>query len=89
MQTELRVPPTVLCCNNRLVPKYNQQDATLYNNLYFTFSVLHVSGGLSAHHQELKEPYVQHQILSSFSAATASVGELFQLTHASVGSRKA
>ena len=28
--------------------KYNQQDATLYNILYF------VSGGSSAHHQELK-----------------------------------
>jgi hypothetical protein len=25
-----------------------------YNNLYFTFNALHVSGGFSVHHQELK-----------------------------------
>jgi hypothetical protein len=25
-----------------------------YNNLYFTFNAVHVSGGFSAHHRELK-----------------------------------
>ena len=33
--------------------KYNQQDATLYIILYYC-QALHVSGGFSAHHQELK-----------------------------------
>ena len=33
--------------------KYDQQDATLYNIL-ITVNALHVSGGFSAHHQELK-----------------------------------
>jgi len=36
-------------------------------NFIFTFSALHVSGDLSAHHQELKELYIQRQVLSSFS----------------------
>jgi hypothetical protein len=47
----------------------DQQDATLYNNLYFTFNAVHVSGGFSTHHQELKELYTQHRVLSSFCAA--------------------
>jgi hypothetical protein len=47
----------------------NQQDATLYNNLYFTFNALHVSGGFTAHHQELKELHTQHRAMSSISAA--------------------
>jgi hypothetical protein len=46
-----------------------QQDVTLYSNFYFTFNVLHVSGGLSPHHQELKELYTKHRVMSSFSAA--------------------
>jgi hypothetical protein len=33
--------------------KYNQQDATLQNSL-ISVNALHVSGGFSAHHQELK-----------------------------------
>jgi len=33
--------------------KYNQQDATLYNILYYV-NALHVSDGFSVHHQELK-----------------------------------
>jgi len=33
--------------------KYNQQDATLYNILYYV-NALHVSGGFSTNHQELK-----------------------------------
>jgi hypothetical protein len=46
-----------------------QQDVTLYSDFYFTVNAVHVSGGLSAHHQELKELYTQHRVMSSFSAA--------------------
>ena len=36
--------------------KYNQQDATLHNDIYY-YKTLHVSGGSSAHHEELKNLY--------------------------------
>jgi len=50
--------------------------------------VLHVSGGFSAHHQELKN--CKHNIwyMSSLLAATASVVQ-FQLNHASGSSKQA
>jgi len=34
--------------------KYNQQDAMLYTIFFITVNAVHVSGGFSAHHQELK-----------------------------------
>jgi len=37
---------------------YNQRDAT-YTMLFIIISVLHASGGFSAHHQELIKLYVQ------------------------------
>jgi hypothetical protein len=41
-----------------------------YTIIFILFSVvLHVSGGLSAHHQEFKELYIQQRVFSSFSAA--------------------
>jgi len=58
--------------------KYNQQDATLYDILYYCQAV-HVSGGLSAHHQELENCTHSIWYMSCLFAATASVGE-FQLT---------
>jgi len=47
-----------------------------YTIFLITFNALHVSGGFSAHHQELKN--CKHSIGYMFSllAATASVGEL-------------
>ena len=45
---------------------YYQRDAT--NTIFFIIiSVLHVSGGFSAHHQELIKQYVQPWLLSCFS----------------------
>jgi hypothetical protein len=41
----------------------------LHSNLYFIFNAVHISGGFSAHHQELKELDTQHRVLSNFSAA--------------------
>jgi hypothetical protein len=45
-----------------------------YTVFFITVNALHVSGRFSAHHQELKT--VQHLVLSSLLAATASVGGL-------------
>ena len=59
-----------------------------YTILFFTANALHVSGGFSAHHQELKNCTHSIGYVSSLLAATASVGE-FQLTHASGSSKQA
>jgi hypothetical protein len=63
--------------------KYNQQDATLYN-IIFIVNALHVSGGFSAHHQELKN--CTHNIwhVPGLLAATVSMVEFheFQINHA-------
>jgi hypothetical protein len=41
---------------------YNKRDAT-YTMFFFIISVLHVSGGFFAHHQELIKLYVQPWVL--------------------------
>jgi hypothetical protein len=46
-----------------------------YTTFFIAVNALHVSGGFSAHHQELKL-YTQQLVYSSLLAATASVGEL-------------
>jgi hypothetical protein len=46
---------------------YNQRDAT-YAVFFIIISALHVSGGFSAHHQELIQLYVQPWVLSCFPA---------------------
>ena len=68
--------------------KYNQQDTTLYNILYYCQS-LHVSGVFPVHHQELKNCTHSIGYMSSLLAATASVGELEQLNHADGSSQQA
>jgi hypothetical protein len=40
---------------------YIQQDATLHS-LFYLETALHVSGGTSTHHQECKQPYLQHLV---------------------------
>ena len=40
---------------------YIQQDATLHS-LFYLETALHVSGGTSTHHQELKQLYLQHLV---------------------------
>jgi hypothetical protein len=42
---------------------YNQRDAT-HTMFFITISALHLSGGFSAHHQELIKLYVQPWVLS-------------------------
>ena len=46
---------------------YNQRDIT-YTTFFIVISALHVSGGSSAHHQELIKLYVQPWVLSWFPA---------------------
>jgi hypothetical protein len=46
---------------------YNQLDAA-YTMFFIIISALHVSGGFSAHHQELVKLYVQPWVLSRFPA---------------------
>ena len=57
-----------------------------YTIFFIIVNALHVSGGFSAHHQELKN-YTHIGYKPSLLAATASVGE-FQLTHASSSSKQ-
>jgi len=59
-----------------------------YTIFFITVSALHVSGGFSAHHQELKNCTHCIGYISSFLDATAGVGEL-DLTHASGSSKQA
>jgi hypothetical protein len=61
-----------------------------YKIFFIAVSVLHVSGGFSAHHQELKFQNYKNSIwyVLSLLAATASVGEV-ELTHASGSSKQA
>ena len=40
---------------------YVQQDATLHSLFYLEIA-LHVSGGTTTHHQERKQPYLQHLV---------------------------
>jgi hypothetical protein len=47
-----------------------------YTIPFFTVNALHISGGFSAHHQELKNSTRSIGYMSSLLAATAIVGEL-------------
>ena len=60
-----------------------------YTIFFIIVSALHVSGGFSAHHQELKNCTHSIMYVSSLLAATASVGELEQLAHTNGSSKKA
>jgi hypothetical protein len=59
---------------------YNFQSLLLNTVFFITVSAVHVSGGFCTHHQELKTVHT---------TSTTSVGELFQLTHASGSSKQA
>jgi len=55
---------------------YNQRDAN-YTTFFIIINALHVSGGFSAHHQELVKLYVQPWVFSCFPAVDGL--ELFSL----------
>jgi len=58
-----------LCClqggsprnQDRSVPIYIQQDATLHS-LFYLETALHVSNGITTHHQERKQLYLQNLV---------------------------
>jgi hypothetical protein len=54
---------------------YNQRDAT-YTVFFIIISAVHVSGGFSAHHQELIKLYVQPWFCHAFLLSTAGVDDL-------------
>ena len=58
-----------------------------YTISFITVNALRVSGGFSAHHQELKNCTHSIGYMSSLLAATTRVDE-FQLTHASGSSKQ-
>jgi hypothetical protein len=58
-----------------------------YTIVFITVNALHVSGGFSAHHQELKNCTYGIGYMSRLLAATASVGEC-ELSHASGSSKQ-
>jgi hypothetical protein len=57
-----------------------------YTIFFITLNALHVSGGFSDHHRELKTVHTASGIMLSLLAATASVGEI-QLTQPSGNSK--
>jgi len=59
---------------------YNQRDAT-YTIFFIIISALHVSGGFSAHHQELIKLYVQPCVLSCIPTVYRWCGWQFQPIH--------
>jgi hypothetical protein len=59
-----------------------------YTIFFITVNILHVPGGLSAHHQEIKNCTHSIGYFSGLLAATDSVDE-FELTHASGSSKQA
>jgi len=61
----------------------------LYTIFFITVNALHVSGGSSAHHQELKNCTHSIGYMSTLLAATAGVGELEVASHASGSSKQA
>jgi hypothetical protein len=61
-----------------------------YTIFFISVNALHVSGGFSAHHQELKNSKYSIGYMSSLLAATANVGELkFQPIYASGSNKQA
>jgi hypothetical protein len=59
-------------------PIYIQQDATVHSLLYLK-NALHVSGGISTHHQERIKLYLQHLVFVTPLLLPAAI--VFQLFH--------
>jgi len=60
-----------------------------YTIFFITVNALQVSGGFSAHHQELKKCAHSFGCMSSLLVVTVSVGESERLTHANGNSKQA
>jgi hypothetical protein len=55
-----------------------QQDATLHSLLYLETS-LHISGGITIHHQERKQLYLQHVVFVTPLLLSAAIVEGLEL----------
>ena len=62
--------------NNILI--YIQQDATL-PSLFYLETVLHVLGGITTHHQERKQLYLQHLVFVTPLLITTAIVEELEL----------
>jgi hypothetical protein len=57
---------------------YIQQDATLHS-LFYLETALHVSGGTTTHHQELKQLFLQHLVFVTPLLLSAAIVEEVKL----------
>ena len=57
---------------------YVQQDAMLHS-LFYLETALHVSGGTTTHHQECKQPYLQHLVFVTVLLLSAAIVEELEL----------
>jgi len=57
---------------------YAQQDATLHS-LFYLKTALHVSDGTTTHHQERKQPYLQHLVFVAPLLLSAAIVEDVEL----------
>jgi len=64
--------------HHKNIPIYIQQDATLHSLLY-PETALHVSGGTTTHHQERKQPYLQHLVFVTSLLLSAAIVEELEL----------
>jgi len=60
------------------IPIYIQKDATLHS-LFYLKTVLHVSGGITTHHQERKQLYLQHLVFVTRLLLPAAIVEELEL----------
>jgi len=72
------VPNDTLVIMRSFILIYIQQDATLHSLLYLE-TALHVSSGTIHHHQERKQPYLQHLVLVTPLLLSAAVVEDLEL----------
>jgi hypothetical protein len=83
-----------LCLNTRrhmwqhrnLILVYIQQDATLHG-LFYLETALHVSGGISTHHQERIQLYLQHLVFVTPLLLSAAIVEELELVWVCCGWR--
>jgi hypothetical protein len=60
------------------IPIYIQHDATLHS-LFYLETALHVSGGISTHHQEHTQLYLQHLVFVKPLLLPAAIVEELEL----------
>ena len=70
--------------NNILI--YIQQDATLHS-LFYLETALHVSSGITTHHQERKQLYLQHLVFVTPLLLSAAIVEELELVWVCCGWR--